>query len=115
MPVCNLGIVFNLLSLVAGAMSIVAGATSWGSRPKFVQIILCLFLICAGAFIIIVELFYLPGLIFFVQCHQSMWGRVIFFTFLGCLAFLEGTTLNTICMIVILVVAFIFFLWALGI
>ena len=112
MTVCNLGIIFNLLSLLAGAMSIVAGATLWGN-VDFVRAVIYLFLIASGAFIIIVELFYLPGLIVYLQCHQTMWGRVLFFTFLGCLAFQNGDTLHIICMVLILLVAFIFFLWAL--
>merc|ERR1712154_205650 len=60
-----------------------------------------LIMVISGCFIIVTEAYYLPRLVMYVKCHQTLWGRCIFFTVLALLSYMNGDVLHIICLAVI--------------
>ena len=99
-PRCSkiLGLSINICSIVVGLLTIIAGTSLWGFSSL---VTLNLFMLSSGIFVIATELFYFPRLMMYVKSHQTLWGRSIFFTFLGMLSHYNGDALHITCMILI--------------
>eukprot|EP01083_Nonionella_stella_P214568 773053_1 len=108
-----LGLMINICTILVGLLSILAGTTLWSGGMDVDLAMTHLFMIGSGLFIIITESFYLPRLMMYVKCHQTLWGRTIYFFVLALLSYMNGDALHITCMALILFITLFFIIYGL--
>ena len=85
-----LGFSLNIISLLVGVVTFVSGCLLWKPSMDFDMVILHLFMMASGLFIIVFELFYVPSIGMYIKCYQTLWGRVIYWTVMAFMAWMNG-------------------------